>query len=297
MNKSEHNILPSGEGYVAVEGGRIWYKIVGSGNGIPLILIHGGPGLTSNYLEPLAEISVDRPVIFYDQLGCGKSDKPTNKKLWTLERSVRELEALREALGIEEFHLNGSSYGALVAMEYMKNENKAVKSITFSGAVISITRWIEDTAKIYKTLPISLKNIYKKHEDAGTTDAEEYQLAIMEFYKLYQSRRDPWSEDLMSSFVQFNRSIHLQMFGENIWKPDGNLSTLDRTEDLQLLKLPVLFIAGRYDQASPEATEEYHNLVPGSEMAIIENSGHLTMQDQPDEYISLVRNFLNGLPD
>src|SRR5215470_13623320 len=100
------------EGFVAVEGGRVWYRIVGSGGGIPLITLHGGPGAPHDYLEPLAALGDERPVIFYDQLGCGKSDRPTNPKLWRVERFVKELAQLRAALKIDRAHLLGQSWGS-----------------------------------------------------------------------------------------------------------------------------------------------------------------------------------------
>ena len=70
------------EGYVAVPGGRVWFKVVGTGPGTPLLLLHGGPGAPSYYLEPLSALGNERPVIFYGQLGCGRSDRPSNTNLW-----------------------------------------------------------------------------------------------------------------------------------------------------------------------------------------------------------------------
>ncbi|TMC53707.1 MAG: alpha/beta fold hydrolase, partial [Chloroflexi bacterium] len=89
------------QGYVPVTGGRVWYQVVGRGDGVPLLLLHGGPGAPHDYLEPLAALAAERPVIFYDQLGCGQSDKPDDPSLWTLERFVAELGQLRRALGLE----------------------------------------------------------------------------------------------------------------------------------------------------------------------------------------------------
>ena len=74
------------EGRVDVTGGRIWYRIVGSGTRTPLLLLHGGPGVPSYYLNPLAKLADERPVIFYDPLGAGRSDRPTQTELWIVER-------------------------------------------------------------------------------------------------------------------------------------------------------------------------------------------------------------------
>src|SRR5262249_40945583 len=80
------------EGVIAVEGGRVWYRIAGEARtGVPLLTLHGGPGYPHDYLEPLEGLSDERPVIFYDQLGCGRSDRPNDKALWQVDRFVREL--------------------------------------------------------------------------------------------------------------------------------------------------------------------------------------------------------------
>src|SRR5210317_918722 len=94
---SETGLEPK-EGFIEVEGGKVWYQIVGSGNATPLLVLHGGPGATSHYLKPLEKVAVDRPVIFYDQLGAGRSPAPADSSLWTVERFVKELAQVRAAL-------------------------------------------------------------------------------------------------------------------------------------------------------------------------------------------------------
>ncbi|MEK7728649.1 MAG: alpha/beta fold hydrolase [candidate division KSB1 bacterium] len=101
--------LQPGEGFIDVNGGKVWYKIVGSGTKTPLLLVHGGPGSTSYYLNPLAALADERPVIFYDQLGCGRSTRTNDTALWTIERSLEELAAVRQTLGLKEVHLFGHS--------------------------------------------------------------------------------------------------------------------------------------------------------------------------------------------
>ena len=99
------------EGYLEVDGGRVWYRSVGEG-GTPLLCLHGGPGFTHYYLEPLEALADRRQVIFYDQLGCGRSDRPAGQALWTVERFVPELAQVRAALGLTRLHLFGSSWVA-----------------------------------------------------------------------------------------------------------------------------------------------------------------------------------------
>src|SRR5690349_15871298 len=106
----------SDEGYVNVIGGKVYYKVIDhGGTGTPLIVVHGGPGVPHQYLQSLEELANDRPVIFYDQLGCGKSDRPTGDQLWIPRRFAREIGAIREELGITECFILADSWGAIPA--------------------------------------------------------------------------------------------------------------------------------------------------------------------------------------
>src|SRR5262245_15456277 len=109
-----HTLSP-GEGFVDVTGGRIWYRIVGRGPGTPLVLLHGGPGVPSVYLKPLEALADERPVVFYDQLGSGQSDRPKDNSLWTVQRFVEEVGEVRKGLGLNQIHLYCHSWGTMLA--------------------------------------------------------------------------------------------------------------------------------------------------------------------------------------
>jgi proline iminopeptidase len=113
MHCTSHTLSP-GEGFVDVSGGRVWYRVVGSGRGTHLLLLHGGPGVPSLYLKPLEGLADERPVIFYDQLGSGQSDHPKDSSLWTIERFVKEVGQVRKALGLDQIHLYGHSWGSML---------------------------------------------------------------------------------------------------------------------------------------------------------------------------------------
>lgn len=287
--------LSPGEGYVDVEGGRVWYQIVGSGNATPLVLLHGGPGAPSHYLKPLEQIAVDRPVIFYDQLGAGRSDRPTDTSLWRVDRFVEELAQLRAALGLNEVHIHGHSWGSMLAMEYMLTDPKGVKSIVFASPALNVKRWTDDAKRLLTALPEETRSAIERHEEDGTTDAVEYQEAVMEYYKLYLSRSDPWSPDLEAAFEAMNPEIYSLMWGPSEFTATGTLRDYNREEDLPQLNIPVLFTAGRYDEATPETLVHFHSLVPDSEIAIFENSAHMTMLDEPKAYADAIRRFLNSV--
>ncbi len=293
LSSCETPVLREGEGFVDVANGRVWYKIVGSGDKTPLLLLHGGPGFSSYYLNPLEGLSDERPIIFYDQLGSGRSDKTDDPALWTIEHFVAELATMREALALKEVHILGHSWGSQLALEYMLTEPSGVKSLILASPAINIQRWTEDNKKLLRQLPEAAQVAIEKHEREGTTNSDEYQSAMMVFYKRHMSRSDPWSDDLNLAFETANQNIYGYMWGASDWAATGTLKDYDREHMLPTIGLPVLFTAGRFDEARPDTVAYFQSLVPGARRAILENSGHITMQDEPQEYNRIVREFLN----
>jgi proline-specific peptidase len=284
--------LSPGTGFVNVTGGRVWYRIVGHGTRTPLLVLHGGPGVSSYYLKPLGALGDDRPVVFYDQLGCGHSDHPTDSTLWTVDRYVDEIGKVREALGLKRVHLLGHSWGTILAAEYVLRHPDGVRSVILSSPALSITRWIHDADSLRATLPESLQTMISRHEQDGTTNSPEYQTALTEYYHRFLARRLPWSPDVDSTFAQLNMAIYGYMQGPSEFTITGKLKSYDITKLLGGIHVPTLFTCGQFDEATPATTRYYQSLVPGAELAVIEGSGHLTMQDEPERYVQALREFL-----
>lgn len=290
----ENRGLTEGEGYVEVTGGKIWYKIVGSGTATPLLLLHGGPGVPSSYLKPLERLADERPIIFYDQLGSGKSDRPSDPTLWRTERFVEELAQLRNALGLKQVHILGHSWGTMLAVDYMLTKPSGVVSLILASPCLSVPRWIEDANMYRSALPKETQEILRQHEEAGTTDSEEYFNATMEFYKRHMCRLDPWPAELESTFSQLNMDVYGTMWGPSEFYATGTLKDYDRTGQLSEITVPTLFTAGRYDEATPKTTAWYQSFVPNSKLEIFEDASHITMFEKPDQYCQAVRDFLNS---
>jgi proline iminopeptidase len=280
------------QGYIQVPGGRVWYRVVGDGPRTPLLVLHGGPGAPSYYLKPLAALASDRPVVFYDQLGAGHSDHPADTTLWTIDRFIAELAAVREALGLKRVHLFGTSWGTMLATDYMLTHPHGVRSLILASPALSIPLWVHDADSLRHTLPESTQAAIARHERDGTFDSPEYQGAMMVYYHRFVSVSDPWSPDIDSTFAELGPSVYPYMCGPSEFTVTGTLRAYDRTARLHELGVPTLFTAGRYDEATPATTRYYQSLVPGAQLEIFEHSAHMTMQDEPQRYVEVLRAFL-----
>ena len=141
------------EGYVPVDGHRVWYRRVGDGPGTPLLTLHGGPGASHDYLEPLAALGDDRPVIFYDQLGGGRSDRPGDTSLWRIGRFCQEIDDLRDALGLDRVHLLGQSWGGWLAVEYMLTRPHGIAGLVLASTSASIPQFVAEAGRLKAALP------------------------------------------------------------------------------------------------------------------------------------------------
>ncbi|MBK8505466.1 MAG: proline iminopeptidase-family hydrolase [Saprospiraceae bacterium] len=190
INSSCKNVIEK-EGYVNVEGGKIWYKIVGEGDGIPLLILHGGPGSRSCSMIPgFSLLAKDRPVIFYDQLGSGNSDRPTDTTLWKTERFVNEIDLLRSALELDNLHILGHSCGSTFLIEYMiTKQPKGVKSVIFSSPHISSPDWMADAKILLSQLPVNVQDTIFKYEALKNYNAPQYLVATDSFYVRHMSRK------------------------------------------------------------------------------------------------------------
>lgn len=289
------------EGLIDVTGGGIWYQVVGKGDGIPLLIIHGGPGSRScNSIASYSALSDERPIIFYDQLGSGKSDRPSDTTLWQLQRFVDEIEKIREALKLDELHILGASWGSSILIEYLITKNpEGVKSVIFKSPLLSTAVWMDDAKILLSQLPTNLQDTIKKYEAFEEYYAPAYLAATDSFYIRFLSRNH-WLEmppPECDGVAGFNEEVYNYMWGPTEFNAAGTLKNFDRTNDLGKIKQPVLFLAGQYDEARPETMYKFSKLTPNSKVAIIENSGHDCIGDQPESTVKAIRNFLHSVEE
>ena len=283
-----------GEGFIEVPGGPVWYKVSGSGDGLPIVALHGGPGGTSCGYSLLEKLGDQRPVIRYDQLGSGRSGRPDDPSLWVAERFVEELDIVRRELGLERFHLLGHSWGGALAAAYViEKGTEGVASVILSSPLISTPDWIEDANYLRSLMPEDIQATLAKHEAAGTIDSDEYQAASAEFYARHVSYGERAEAPTGCDGAPSNRFIYNFMWGPTEFRATGNLVDFDMSDRLKDIDVPVLFMTGQFDEARPERIAEYQRQVPGSQLIVIKDVAHASLSRKPDVYRQAIEKFMD----
>lgn len=281
------------EGYMDYLGYQTWYRIVGEAekNQFPLLVLHGGPGSCHNYLTSLDELAkYGRQVIYYDQIGCGKSSVPTGKICWKKEIFLEELKQLRSFLGLEKVHILGQSWGGMLAMEYLEEQPEGVISLTVASSPASMKRWQEETRELVRLLPEEDQKVIREAEESGQYETEAYQKVNKKFSFRHVCSLDPQPEPVaysMSSYME----CYEQMIGPSEFTITGNLKNWDIREDLARIQVPVLITSGTMDEATPLMMKELQEQIPGSRWILLKGT-HLVHWEQKEVYNPLVEKFL-----
>ena len=284
---------PAGEGRADGPGGAFYWKRVGSGSKTPVLTLHGGPGAAHNYLHSLESLATDRQVIFYDQLGCGLADSPPDEKIYTIQRSVDEVDAVRKALGLEKIVLFGHSWGSMLAIEYLcQGRGKGVEKLVLGGALASVPQANAGQMRLIAAMPngdgAKLHALEKAHKEASP----EYQKLVDEFYKLHVMRVDP-TPDAQASFDALSKSIAYRvMNGPNEFTIVGVIKDWDRRKDLGKITLPTLITTGEFDEVTLDCHETIRDGIKGSRLEVMKGCSHATMDEKPADYNALVRAFI-----
>ncbi len=289
------NPAPPKEGFIEVKGGKIWYRIDGEGDKTPVLLLHGGPGSSSFYLEPLKELSQDRPVIFLDQLGCGRSTRITDTTLMTIEQNVEQLEQVRKALKLDKFYLYGHSWGTMLGMDYYVKYPKGIQGLIFSSPLFSTKIWTDDADTLIATLPEATQKAIRESERQKNYANEAYKEAMEVYYKAYVRRSDKSKSQQDTAAKFFGENVYNFMWGPSEFTATGNLLNYNRLKDLPKITVPTLLTAGEYDEARPSSVRYYTSLIPGAQFKEIPQAAHSTMMDNPKEYIGVLKEFLRKM--
>lgn len=275
--------------------GKIHYRYSGKGRpGTPLLALHGGPGASCVYLHNLEQLSDERPVVLYDQLGCGGSDKNPDETLWTTEYFVKELDFVRNTLlGMENIYILGQSWGTTLAILYMLNMRPhGIRGLVLASPCLSAPRFETDQRKLLFSLPGGIGKTVADCEARGDSESEAYQSGMNTFYRNFLCRLDPWPECLNATFSNMNSGMYKYMWGSSEFTVSGTLKGLDLCGELSTIKEPVLLTCGRFDESTPETTSYYKSCFPNSEIRIFEDSSHFHHIEKEVEFLETLRDFL-----
>lgn len=284
---------------IPVEGGayKVWTQKVGSGE-LKVLLLHGGPGVSHEYLANFADHlpAAGYELYFYDQLGSWLSDKPDDPSLWTVERFRDEVETVRQALGLDDFVLIGHSWGGMLGIEYALKYQEHLRGLVVSNMVASIPSYVEGINELRAGMAPDNLAIMERYEKAGDYRNPEYEEILFgELYSKHFCRLDPWPEPVVNDFNHLNTAIYNQMQGPSEFEVTGTFKDWDRWNDLSRIEVPTLLIVGRYDTMRVSDVEQMHRRIPDSQLLICEDGSHLSNWDDEEAYFAGLLKFLDEL--
>jgi proline iminopeptidase len=284
------------------EGHKVWTKRIGNNPKIKVLLLHGGPALTHEYMECFESFFPQAGIEFYhyDQLGSYYSDQPENDSLWTIERFVEELEQVRIKLGLnsENFFILGNSWGGILAMEYALKYQKNLKGMIISNMTADFDKYEAYNAKLRSEMRKSLIDSLEVFEKKNDFHNPKYQdLVFNEYYTRHILRlpAKEWPEPVLRSFKHVNAHVYEYMQGPSEFVPGGILKHWSVWNRLKELTLPTLMIGAKYDSMNPAEMEEMSKLVKNGKYLYCANGSHLAMWDEQEFYMKGVIDFLKSV--
>ena len=281
----------------------VWTKRIGNNPRVKVLLLHGGPGVTHEYLEafdsyfPVAGIEY----YYYDQLGSAYSDQPDAPELWEVPRFVDEVEQVRQALGLtrDNFYLVGQSWGGILGLEYALKYQQNLRALVISNMMSSIPAYNDYAQKVL--MPAMDQTVLaeiKKLEAAGQYESPRYmELLIPNHYTQHILRMPPdqWPDPVNRAFKHLNPKIYVPMQGPSELGASGKLEKWDRSRDLGQITVPTLTIGARYDTMDPKHMEWMATQVKKGRFLLCPNGSHLAEYDDQQVYFAGLIQFIRDV--
>jgi proline iminopeptidase len=276
---------------------KVWTKTIGNNPRVKVLLLHGGPAMTHEYMEAFESFFPKEgfEIIEYDQLGSYYSDQPTDSSLWTTERFVEEVEQVRTALGLtkDNFYILGNSWGGILAMEYALKYQQNLKGLIICNMMASIPDYEKYNGVLRAQMRSSLVDSLQQYEAKGLFKDPTYQeLVFNEYYTKHLCRLPEWPEPVNRSFKHINESIYVMMQGPSEFKVGGRLLTWDRKADLPKITVPTLTVGAKYDTMDPAHMEWMSKQVQNGKYLYCPNGSHLSMWDDQQVFMDGVIKFI-----
>lgn len=298
MKNSQAKIRTGGVRLIQVDGKyNVWTKKLGD-SATKMLTLHGGPGLTHEYLECFEGFLPKEGIEFYyyDQLGSGYSDQPKDESLWNVARFRDEVEQVRVALGLDDFYLYGHSWGGVLGIEYALKYQRHLKALIISNMTASNGSYEKHLNKLRQKLPLGTRKILEEYESREEYDAPEYQEAMhRHFYLKHMCRLEPWPEPFARALQHENSKVFDAIHGPNEFVATGTAKDWDRWNDLQFIRVPTFLVVGRYDTMSVQDVQKMGKLIPNSHVVVCRNGSHLCMYDDQQAYFRELLGFIEAV--
>ena len=281
------------EGYVDFRGYRTWYRVVGDrGSDVaPLLALHGGPGSTHHYFGPLEQLADERPVVLYDQIGCGSSDHPTEIE-WTADVFREEVGAVRDELGLDRIHLLGTSWGGMLALEHALSGATGMVGLILSSTLTSVDQWAAEQMVLRNALPAEVVEVLDRHERAGTYDDPEYERAMEAYFDRHFYRGPKPRAEIDRMMATKAPDVYRAMQGPNEWTVTGALRGWDVRDRLGEIDVPTLVIRGRHDMCTDPIAATLVNGIRHAREVVLEESSHTPVLEETDKYLEAISSFM-----
>ena len=309
-NSGREDVLSGGARMIGVDTPagryRVWVKRTGNNPALRVLLLHGGPGATHEYLEACDSYLPGAGIeyYYYDQLGSGFSDQPDEPSLWEVDRFVDEVEQVRTALGLDSgnFVLFGQSWGGILAIEYALRYQQHLRGLVISNMMASVPAYNAYAEQVLmpKMDQAALAEI-KAFEAKGDTENPRYEELLMEQHYVHHVLRMPvadWPDPVQRGFDHINPAIYVSMQGPSELgiSADAKLAHWDRTGDLASIEVPTLVIGAEHDTMDPAHMEMMASRLPDGRYLYCPDGSHLAMYDDQETYFAGLTDFLASLP-
>jgi proline iminopeptidase len=280
---------------------KVWTKRFGNNPKIKILLLHGGPAMTHEYMECFETFFQREGFEFYeyDQLGSYYSDQPTDSSLWTTERFVEEVEQVRNAIGADStnFYLVGNSWGGILGMEYALKYQQHLKGLVVANMMASAPEYgkYADEVLAKQMKPEVLAEIVAIEAKKDFSNPRYMELLIPHYYREHLCRLPVWPDGFNRSMKHVNGTVYTMMQGPSEFRISGRLAKWDIKDRLKEIQVPTLMIGAKYDTMDPEAMEEQSKLVQKGRYLYCPNGSHLAMWDDQQVFMSGVIRFIKDV--
>lgn len=255
---------------------------------VPILLLHGGPGSTHNYFEVLDPLAKQRPVISYDQLGCGNSYVDHHPELWTLSTWMEELDNVIKSLHLTRFHLLGQSWGGMLALAYALQQPQGLQSLILSSTLSSSQLWGREQHRMLKYMTKEEQDAITKAEETGNWQDEMVQKAIARYMKLHCANIKDNDPECLRREKRSGTESYMTAWGPNELTPQGTLKNFDVTDKLCEIKVPCLIISGTDDLCTPLIAKTMYDHLPYARWELFANARHMVFAEYTEKYLQLL---------